>query len=1466
MKRFQNISMKSIRIIGLSGMLVGNDNNIKPYTVSDELVRLESTFQSQIITVDTIEDHKNVLLCSTNAHEGFVRFNKSATHACIAEVFGLLNNIQKQLLASKLDNYKTINPKSLRETTPRKVKDLVLMFKDFEYLVGEMGPYGGYLSLLSMLIQFELKKRFSDTERYRQLVKACITLTERCINQMEQGLHLSRGDPSVILANSSHKVQQLFQLLRRVFTDPNREKDLQCIIFVKRRSSAKAIYHALKAFASFDTNFPIIPDFMVGINNELPESIESILSSNYNSLTLEKFKRRETNCIVASSVLEEGIDLQMCNLVVMYDQPETYRSYVQARGRARVNNSKYIVLTPNDKINEFQKKVIVWREVDKELKKQLYLKTLDREPPPRESIRKEQEEVWPPFVTPTAGSILTASNCVSLLNHYAMRMPSDRFTNINIFWRRIDHEDGQVTAAVQLPTQSIIKQEIFGDPQCNVKLAKQHAAFKACIMLYNEGELNESLTPVDEKEKVEHVQSDYFPHWKEYETDTNLAGNRVNRRYHRLKTPDVLQDSAPKVGRTNFLYRLMVRPKFESPNFAIEDMKKLMANGKDFGIFTSKRIPKLCKMCLFMTYGEVEVEMSALPIAIVLESDDQLKLLQNFHIAIFRDVLKTWMKSFVLDSTSYLIVPLTEDVSINWPLIEQFQSVEHPRELMYEEINQTEFTHEAYQHRIINPIYRDKDPIYCVINVRTDMSPLSPFPHEDFESYKDYFECKFYGLNISRLDQPMLEVKGISKNMNLFFPGAGSKGNKQRKHERENLTEFLIPSLCHNFKFPAEYWLKALLLPSICHRMQYLLLAEELRNWLIEEGIDGGHGEQIYQLDVDYGNYDDRVQNLEKVERDNETFGKIWNMAELVEKYKEQQSSSVTGEARHTNALLLWDKSKLPIDIDRNWLSVTEVDIDYFCKFLNQNRSVENPASLNRLLEINGSPKRGDRFLTDGTDRSCIKLIHRDGNCLSVQQKELIKVLTTSNAGDVFDMERYEVLGDGFLKFIVSLYLYKEYNDWHEGYLTTLKGKLVSNRNLFYIGDIFGLSGKIKSHCFKATETLPPSIRLPSKMLEILEDDKSLLMKLWGVESFTQEEILSGEIQKVVLESFVKDDDYQNDSSVDTSLLAYIQQHEVGDKIIADAVEAFIGVVVQSLGVAAGLKLCQKLSILPKTKDLSALLTEPIPPRTVNPDAQPNDVRIMNRESLETTIGYKFKNSIYLTQALTHSSYPIKSFGSYEQLEFLGDAVLDFLISCYIIERCPDMDPGKLTDLRSALVNNVTLACIVVRNGIHKHLLSENVMLMEAIRKFVTYQTCKGHQIVLDQIILLETEEEATTAQSIDVPKVIGDILESIIGAVFLDSGMSLDITWKVIYGLLKAEIHEFMVNVPYQIVRQLFEFEKGSADPKFFAAEELNDEIGIPVEFTCRGQRVVCLGVGKNKKLAKKCAAKLALKQLMQR
>ena len=86
----------------------------------------------------------------------------------------------------------------------------------------------------------------------------------------------------------------------------------------------------------------------------------------------------------------------------------------------------------------------------------------------------------------------------------------------------------------------------------------------------------------------------------------------------------------------------------------------------------------------------------------------------------------------------------------------------------------------------------------------------------------------------------------------------------------------------------------------------------------------------------------------------------------------------------------------------------------------------------------------------------------------------------------------------------------------------------------------------------------------------------------------------------------------------------------------------------------------------------------------------------MEVNAIQTQIGLKFKNGDLLQQALTHRSYINEhgddSASDNERLEFLGDAVLDFLVGDMLYQRFPDMPEGDLTRLRAALVRTESLA------------------------------------------------------------------------------------------------------------------------------------------------------------------------------
>ncbi|CAO1407677.1 unnamed protein product [Diamesa hyperborea] len=493
MKQFKYLTPENQpRVVGLSGMLIGIDSTIEPDTVEDELKALESTFLSTVVTVNRLEDFKNVLLYSTNPNENFIRFEPTTPQAddFVKEIIDIVGDIRMKLSLFKIDSIVTIDPATLRKTKPKKLKEFALLFEYFRYELGEMGLYGGYISLKCILVQFkQMKKNPQQHHKIHEIASYCIDKTKDLIKMIEETLVLEHLTTDKILKNLSSKMKTLIGVLKTKFTNPDRLVDFQSLVFVKRRFSAKCLYWVIKNYAELDGDFPIIPDFVVGVNSELSEQIEFVDVNYCSKETLNRFRNHETNVIFTSSVLEEGIDLQMCNLVVMYDKPDTFRTYVQTKGRARIRNSDYIVLLESCNVTKFLLKRDLYDEIDRNIKKVLIGKTCDRMLND-EDIEKERLEVWTPFITQKEHSVVNNVSSVSLLNQYI-----SKYTNMNKIWERIDLPSQKVIAVLTLPRQSKIYEPIHSDVMDDVKLAKQNAAFKACQMLYEIGQLNENLKP-----------------------------------------------------------------------------------------------------------------------------------------------------------------------------------------------------------------------------------------------------------------------------------------------------------------------------------------------------------------------------------------------------------------------------------------------------------------------------------------------------------------------------------------------------------------------------------------------------------------------------------------------------------------------------------------------------------------------------------------------------------------------------------------------------------------------------------------------------------------------------------------------------------------------------------------------------------------------------------------------------------
>ncbi len=219
-----------------------------------------------------------------------------------------------------------------------------------------------------------------------------------------------------------------------------------------------------------------------------------------------------------------------------------------------------------------------------------------------------------------------------------------------------------------------------------------------------------------------------------------------------------------------------------------------------------------------------------------------------------------------------------------------------------------------------------------------------------------------------------------------------------------------------------------------------------------------------------------------------------------------------------------------------------------------------------------------------------------------------------------------------------------------------------------------------------------------------------------------------------------------------------------------------------------------------------------------------------------TTINDSFKNNDLFDHALTHRSWVNEHKGertSNERLEFLGDAILEFVVSREIFNKYPDKEEGYLTALRANLVNTVAL--------------SEFAKKMD-----------------LGSALHLSKGEEESGGRT--NPSLLADTVEAIIGAIFIDRGMS--DAEEFIKENLMSEVEKKAAQPLKDPKSRLQEHVQslGFAAPKYKVVEELGPDhskrfvIEVIVNDTPWGK-----GEGKNKGTAEQAAALQALGKKVQ-
>ncbi|KAJ6076167.1 hypothetical protein N7499_008148 [Penicillium canescens] len=350
----------------------------------------------------------------------------------------------------------------------------------------------------------------------------------------------------------------------------------------------------------------------------------------------------------------------------------------------------------------------------------------------------------------------------------------------------------------------------------------------------------------------------------------------------------------------------------------------------------------------------------------------------------------------------------------------------------------------------------------------------------------------------------------------------------------------------------------------------------------------------------------------------------------------------------------------------------------------------------------------------------------------------VITAISTPIAQATTNYQRYEFFGDSVLKFTVSCQLFFRNTNWHEGYLSESRDKLIQNSRLARAALDTGIDMFILTDRFTPRRWTAPLI--------------------------------------------------SNKKAQPTT------KRRMSTKVLADVIESLIGAAYMDGGIHKAQACLHRF--LPEI----TLFTSEISPAIV--PAGKGVSNIINQHRLANLIGYTFNDPALLTEALTHPSceYDLST-QSYQRLEFLGDAVLDMLVMAVFPNHPVEMDQGAMTILKHSVVNANLLAFLCMDLAVYEE--SPSVTQFATDGRFSHAPRCdqihlylflRSHgpnirdarEACVQRYHALRDQIRHALNHAAEYPwelfarlaadKFFSDIIESVLGAMFVDSGGNLDV------------------------------------------------------------------------------------------
>ncbi|KAJ4296913.1 Dicer-like protein 1 [Kalmusia sp. IMI 367209] len=350
---------------------------------------------------------------------------------------------------------------------------------------------------------FAFTEAESRKREIREEFKFHKTLTDCSVEQLNEQIAQLReaaefvkdhdnGIPTPTSKDLSSKVLLLHWYLDQYY---RRHDNNRCIVFVEQRQTARLLHSIFTHIGGSHLHGGIL----VGVNGSIGDFNVSLSKQ---IRTVSDFRKGALNCIFSTSVAEEGLDIPQCNLVARFDLYRTMIGYVQSRGRARHQNSRYLHMVESE--NAYHESLVTdATSAERRMKNFCEGLSGDRllDEPEVHVVDLQSEGILPYYRDPDTGARLTYSSSLSVLGYFVACLPTKN--------EQVNLQPTYVTArGIHIDPNGLIERGF----QCEVilpesapitfktgkvypkkALAKCSAAFEMCLELRKRGHLDENL-------------------------------------------------------------------------------------------------------------------------------------------------------------------------------------------------------------------------------------------------------------------------------------------------------------------------------------------------------------------------------------------------------------------------------------------------------------------------------------------------------------------------------------------------------------------------------------------------------------------------------------------------------------------------------------------------------------------------------------------------------------------------------------------------------------------------------------------------------------------------------------------------------------------------------------------------------------------------------------------------------------